>query len=191
MLEITEKAAALDELRERARELERFRHLVGRASGSGLEVLVIETLNVILKGSGYRAEDREDVRAEDFWIVGLNGDVALAEVKGQNTHIRRDDVNQVDSHRDEVGEAAADLPGLLIVNIFRGHAGLDQRELPVADQAIRRASGSNVLALRTYDLFNLLHQGMSGTDAATVLIDALESGGGWLEVTAEGHALHS
>src|SRR5262249_20068044 len=117
--EIAQREGELEELRDQAAHLEKFRHLIARLSGNPLEERVIETLNVILDGSSYNAEDREDVRAEDFWIVGPDGDLALAEVKGQNTHIRLEDVNQLDNHRDEVGEHAADMPGLLIVNIFR------------------------------------------------------------------------
>jgi len=54
-----------------------------------------EALNVVLDGSDYRAEDREDLRAEDFWIVGPDGDAAMAEVKGINSNVRRQDVNQL------------------------------------------------------------------------------------------------
>lgn len=189
--QIAQHASELEELQGQASNLERFRHLVGRLSGGALETRIIETLNLILEGSGYSAIDREDVRVEDFWIIGPDGDFALAEAKGQNTHIRRDDVNQVDSHREEIGERAANMPGLLIVNIFRGGADLDQRRLPVAGQAVRRAASSDVLVLRTYDLYNLLARKMAGEDVGEQLIDILGQGGGWFEVTPDTCVLHT
>jgi len=190
LLEIAEAEGALADLRDREADLARFRHLVGRATGGNLERLVIDALNQILEGSGYRAEDREDVRAEDFWLVGPEEDFGIVEVKGQNSHVRRDDVNQVDSHRDEIGEQAHNLPGLLVVNIFRGHEDLEQRQLPVAEQVIRRAAGSNVLVLRTIDVYNLLHQALAGRGAGATLLEALRAGGGWLEVATEEAVLH-
>lgn len=190
LIQIAEEEAKTQTLRDRAHYLEKFRHIIGRASGTKLEDLIIETLNVILDGSGHRAEDREELRAEDFWIVGPEGDFALAEVKGHNSHIRLDDVNQVDSHRDEAGEVAGGLPGLLVINIFRGHADLEQRQLPVSSRAIQRGSTSDVLILRTFDVLNLLHRKMAGENAGAIFLEALTSGGGWLEVTTHEHTLH-
>jgi hypothetical protein len=190
LTQIAEREAELAHLREREGYLQRFRQLLHGQTGASLEELVIETLNVVLEGTDYRTEDREDVGVEDFWIVGPEGDFALAEVKGKNTHIRREDVNQVDSHREALGEGAADLPGLLVVNIFRLHDDLDQRQLPVPEQILRRAVVSNVLLLRTMDLYNLLSQKMRVADTATVLVESLGAGGGWLEVGANSHELH-
>jgi hypothetical protein len=119
---------------------------------------------------------------EDFWIVGPDGDAALAEVKGINTNVRREDVNQVDNHREVIGRPQ-EFPGLLVVNIFRGHSGLDQRELAISGQTLSRAANSNVLILRTRDLYNLLIRKLDGADAGQELMDALDTGGGWLAVT--------
>lgn len=177
----------LRELRAEATYLEHFRHLLGpRGTGDALEQLVIEALNVVLEGTDYSAEDRKDVGAEDFWIVGPPGDVALAEVKGTNTHVRRDDVNQVDSHRD-AAERSQEFPGLLIVNIFRGNDTLEQRELPVPEQPLSRAVNSNVLILRTKDLYDLVALKLGNEDAGQQLVAALSAGGGCLTV-ADGAA---
>jgi hypothetical protein len=181
----------LDGLRGEAEGYQRFRLLLGpRGTGGALEEQVIEALNVILDGSEYRAEDRADVRVEDFWIVGADGDVALSEVKGINSNVRRDDVNQVDNNR-EVLERDPEFPGLLIVNIFRGRDSLEDRQLPVSEQVVHRAASSNVLILRTYDLYQLIARKYAGEPAADELIRALLSGlGGWLEVNRSGAEHH-
>ncbi len=189
--EIAETEATLNELRKRAAYLEHFRLLLGpRGSGAALEDLVIEALNLVLDATEYRAEDREDVGAEDFWIVGPDGDVALAEVKGVNTHIRREDVNQVDNHREATGKPQ-EFPGLLVFNISRGQDSLTQRELPVPGQTMTRAANSNVLVLRTRDLYNLLVRKVAGADAGQELLDAHGAGGGWLEVTLDSASLRT
>jgi hypothetical protein len=183
LAEIEQVDTKLARLRERAAYLEHFRLLLGpRGTGPALEQLVIEALNVVLEGTEYSAEDREDVGAEDFWIVGPTGDAALAEVKGTNHHVRRDDVNQVDSHRD-AADRPQEFPGLLIVNIFRGHHTLEQRELPVPEQPLGRAVNSNVLILRTKDLYDLVALKLGGRDAGQQLVEALSAEGGWLVVT--------
>jgi hypothetical protein len=110
--------------------------------------------------------------------------VALAEVKGVNANVRREDVNQVDSHREVAGKPQ-EFPGLLVFNIFRGHDDLAQRELDVPEQTVTRAANSNVLILRTRDLYNLLARKLGGADASQELLDGLEAGGGWLEVTPD------
>jgi hypothetical protein len=185
--DIARAESDLSSLRARATEFERFRLLLGpRGTGAALESLVIESLNTIFVDTPYRAEDRDDVGVEDFWIVGPNGDFALAEVKGQNTHVRRDDVNQVDSHREALGDRAQGLPGLLIVNIFRGQSSIEQRLLPVPDQISSRAASSEVLVLRTADLYNLVGVKLRGGDASADFVNALGSGGGWLEVRDDG-----
>jgi hypothetical protein len=80
LAEIEQVETKLARLRERAAYLEHFRLLLGpRGTGLALEQLVIEALNVVLEGTEYSAEDRDDVGAEDFWIVGPTGDAALAE----------------------------------------------------------------------------------------------------------------
>jgi hypothetical protein len=149
-----------------------------------LETLIIDALSVVLEGSGYMAEDREDVGAEDFLIVGPEGDFALAESKGIGSHVRREHVNQVDNHRSAAGRDVDEFPGLLVVNIFRNTAGMGERLLPASDEVVRQADRQNVLILRGVDLYYLVSRKLAGEDAAGELIGALGAHGGWLEVTA-------
>jgi hypothetical protein len=176
--------------RQRAVSLARFRLLVGSLHDTELEALVIEALNFVLEGSDYSAQDREDLGAEDFWLIGPNGDHALAESKGIGSHVRREHVNQVDNHRSAAGRDVDDLPGLLVVNVFRGNESMDQRLLPVSDDVIRHADRQNVLILRGIDLYKLVSRKLAGDEAATELVGALDSHGGWLEVSDDRTELH-
>lgn len=170
-----------------------FRHLLGSASGSALEALIIEALNLVLEGTDATAEDREDTGAEDFWLVGPDGDIALAEAKGIGGHIRRQNVNQVDDHRDQHDLEPEEMPGLLVVNVFRNTDGDDasQRSLPVSPDVVDHSRRNNVLVLRTRDLFYLLHRRLEGNRVGQEFLDALKGGGGWLEADADGTELHT
>jgi hypothetical protein len=182
---------ALQTLRQRASELSRFRLLVGHLSGDAFEQLVIHTLNVVFEGTDHLAEDREDLRAEDFWVSAAGQDRALAEAKGIGRHVRREDVNQVDNHRAGLERVVEELPGLLVVNVFRGDESLESRELPVNQDVIRHAVRQNVLVLRGIDLYHLVSQRLGGANVGDELISALYAGGGWLEVTAEAISLRN
>lgn len=188
--EIEALRAELASRQERAAELERYRHMVGTLHDSGLEALVIRALNRLLEGTGYRAEDREDVGGEDFWIVDEDGDRAIAEVKGVNRGIGRPDVNQVDNHRAALERETEDLPGLLIVNTHRRSDDLVQRREPPHPDVVLKARQQNVLLLRGTDLYELVSRTLAGEPVGERFIEALFAGGGWLEATEERVELH-
>jgi hypothetical protein len=174
--------AEIEVAQNEAAQLERYRQIIGHATGEALEELTIEILNVILAETGYAAEDREDVGAEDFWLVEGDEDRALAEVKGIGGSVNRQAVNQVDNHRAERELSVESIPGLLLVNTYRNSDDPTQRDLPVSSDVIKHAVRLNVLVLRTRDLYFLLHQHLDGRAAGQTLIDILGLGGGWLEV---------
>lgn len=194
---LTEKIAHLQtqvgEATAQAARLRGFRHLIGTASGSTLEKLIIEALNLVLEGTDLSAEDRKDTGAEDFWLVGPDGDRALAEAKGVSGHVKRQNVNQVDNHREEHGLKPEDMPGLLIVNVFRNTDGEEatQRSLPVSTDVIANARRNNVLILRTLDLFRLLQRRLAGNSVSKEFENAIDAGGGWLEAKGEDIQLHT
>lgn len=183
-------SAEIGEARSEAETLRSHRQILGSASGDELERLVIEVLNLILDGTGYVAEDRPDVKAEDFWIVEAGEDRALVEVKGIGGSISRPAVNQVDNHRAENELSVEEMPGVLIVNPFRNSDAFDQRTLPVSSDVIKHAVRLNVLVLRTLDLYYLLHHALDGNKGAEKFVEALPLGGGWLQVTETDCKLH-
>jgi hypothetical protein len=190
--EIDRLSTRLTKLQTQADQLEGYRHLIGNLSGDPFEELVIDSLNVVLDGTDHHAEDREDVGAEDFWIVAPGGDHALAEAKGIGSHVRRRDVSQVEMHRAEVqGEEDSELPGLLIVNVFRSADQLERRQLPVSDDIARHAARLNVLILRGWDLYQLVARALADPETGRQFLAQLSAGGGWLEVTPEALSLHT
>jgi hypothetical protein len=190
--EIEEVSTRLMELQTEADRLEGYRHLVGNLSGDPFEELVIESLNVVLDRTDHYAEDRDDVGAEDFWIVAPGGDRALAEAKGIGSHVRRRDVSQVEMHRAETqGEEDVELPGLLVVNIFRSTDELERRQLRVSDDIARHAARLNVLILRGWDLYQLVARALADPETGRQFLAQLSMGGGWLEVTPEVLSLHT
>jgi hypothetical protein len=181
----------VSELQENAHRLERYRQLAGRLSGDPFEELVIDALNRVLEPTAYRAEDRPDLSAEDFWLVGPDGDHAVAEAKGIGSNVRRQDVSQVEMHRAQIqDDRDEDLHGLLVVNTFRSADDLARKQLPVNDDIAHHAERLNVLVLRGWDLFQLLDRALSGQGAGEEFLGALSDGGGWLEVTADGLTRH-
>jgi hypothetical protein len=176
--------AELADAEAEAARLRSFRSITGPGSGAALERLVIEALNVILAGSGYSAVDRPDAGAEDFWIVGPDGDFALAEVKGINTSVRRTHINQVDDHRSQLGRDDGQPPGLLVVNVNRGSEDLAAKQEEVHPDIRAHAVRQNVLLVTGFDLYQLLALALSGHNAGDALISGLSAGGGWLKVRA-------
>jgi hypothetical protein len=172
--------------------LTRHKLLVGHGSGTTLEALIIEELNLVLAGSGLEARDVQERGVEDFEVVDeAKNRRAFAESKAASRGVTLEHVNQLNSHRTELFDAAADeLPGLLVVNTFRNEDELARRRTAVDDRIVRHAQRMNVLILRTWDLYGLVARRLAGGDDAGVVAAALQGGGGWLEVTEKGLTNH-
>jgi hypothetical protein len=188
--------ARIEKLREetqvaegKAARLKEYRQMIGRASGDELERLVIKALNVVLTRTGWEARDRPDLKAEDFWIVEEGQDRVLAEVKGVGGSVNRQAVNQVDNHRAEHELAVEEVPGVLVINTFRNSDDEGQRKTPVSADVARHAVRLNVLVLRSLDLYFLLNRALAGEEMGKVLVEALQAGGGWLQVTESSQSL--
>ena len=184
--DIASRTLELSGLAEKARRFARYRLLVGPLQGDPLEELVIDTLNVLLERTDHRAENRPELFAEDFWICGPAGDVALAEVKGVNSGIKRPHINQVDDHRAALEATPEELPGLLIVNHHRALDLERKVEGDVHPTVRKHAQRQNVLVLRTVDLYRLLSLSLAGEPVGSQLVALLREGGGWLEVLEDG-----
>jgi hypothetical protein len=158
---------------------------MGTLHDAALEALVIDSVNRVLDRTDYSPEDREDTGGEDFWIVGPQGEVAIAEVKGISGDVRRRDVNQVDNHRSELGRSDDELPGLLVINTYRGDDDLERKRQAPHPSVLRLLRSQNVLLLRGADLYELVSRAINGEHVGDRLVEALSAGGGWLEATPE------
>lgn len=180
--EIAQVANRLQQLEDDLTSLREFHHLLGSASGRRFEQLCIRTMNTILHGTGYVAEDRPETHDEDFWIVANDADIALVEAKGVGSNVRREHVNQVDNHRETHGKSPQELPGVLIVNTFRNSDDLASRRKELSADVIAAAVRQNVLVMRSWDLHQLLGRHLSGEEVAWEFAKSLDAGGGWLHV---------
>lgn len=165
-----------------AQELANFRMIVGPYEGETLELLIIQILNRIFDRTEVIAEDRAESFHEDFWITNGTDDLAICEAKGIGTNVRREHINQVDDHRSRLELEPEALPGLLVVNIFRGSDDLVRRQTPLSPEVIRHAVRQNVLVLRTWDLYKMLGRSWSHDSTGAEFLSRLTEGGGWLEV---------
>jgi hypothetical protein len=180
--------AQLVDVRSEADKLAEYRKLMGPLHDDPLEQLVIKALNVVLEPTKYRAEDRVDLKKEDFWLVDGDGeDFALAEAKGIGTGIRNEHVNKVDNFRGELEKTPEQLPGLLVVNIFRNSDDPDRKQLPVDGQVAATGRRQNVLILRGIDLYRLVSLARQEPKTGSQLVKQIKTGGGgWLEITDSG-----
>lgn len=128
--------------------------------------------------------DPIDNHIEDFKIKESSNILAFCEVKGTKKGVKREYVNQVDSHR-ERNDIETSVPGILIINNQMALNSLQKRnETEITGEHITRAVNSNVLIIRTIDLLNFmkLYEKESKGDRRKKMQNYLNKGGGWLKV---------
>ena len=109
---------------------------------------------------------------------------AIAEIKGVNSGVSREHINQVDSHRERLG-LSSDFPALLVVNTKMNATNMKVKDLEIAGDQIKKAVVDNVLILRTLDLLNLIYLEEKGNITKDKIIEILLKERGWLKVTKE------
>ena len=78
------------------------------------------------------------------------------EIKGINGGLKREHINQVDSHRERLG-LPTEIPGLLILNDFSDINGLQERKAKRFDQVhLGHADKLNIRILRTTTLLEIV-----------------------------------
>jgi len=133
---------------------------------------------------GFRVKvDGIDELREDLKLLNDKNDpLFFIEVKGTNRGVKREHINQADSHR-ERADLPPDFPALLIMNThIKNSRTLSEKNQDIAFEQVTHARKSNVLILRTYDLLGLLKMHLAekiGLDEVKVL---LATNSGWLRV---------
>ena len=124
-------------------------------------------------------EGREDGKILDADLRIL----AIFEVKGIKVGVGRNQINQVDSHREGNGMLAT-TPGILFINNQMDVSGIKERvETIIAQEQIAHAVRNGVTIVRTIDLIFLMkHLEAKGVGArGAELLRLFNTGGGWLK----------
>jgi hypothetical protein len=147
-----QRSAPSDELRRLDQEIAAIRRLKTILLFDGAR-LVEEVANALQQGLGF-VVGREEKYREDSAIFDSQGQVlVLAEVKGTNRGVKREHINQADSHRERSG-LAPDFPTLLIMNThIRSARRIDEKDVEIAAEQIRHASNNNVLIIGRWTSF--------------------------------------
>lgn len=179
-------------LREKVVELEaNMKHWKGYkailvTSGEFLKNNIIKILEEFFE---LKIDPIDDVR-EDAKIIDEKGNVlAIIEIKGTKRGIKREHINQVDSHR-ERNELEISIPGILFINNEMSIKGIDKRlKTKVPNEHIKHAKNLNILIVRTIDLLFLMRHLENKPDKKDELVRIIESGGGWFKATPESYEI--
>ncbi|MDP3112766.1 MAG: hypothetical protein Q8M71_11750 [Thermodesulfovibrionales bacterium] len=109
---------------------------------------------------------------------------AIAEVKGVNAGVKREHINQVDSHRERLG-LSHDFPALLIINTKMDARDLAAKELDVASEQIKKAVSDNILIITTLDLINIIFLMEEKKIVRDELLNIFKGKAGWLKATKD------
>ena len=132
-------------------------------------------------------EHREDAKVVDDKKQPL----VLLEFKAMGGGVGREDVSQLNFHRDGT-KLADDIPGVLIANCNRKVTSIEERLTAQVDgRQIHYAKSLNVLIIRTIDLLVLMRQleDKPVVERRELLMKAFTSGGGWLKTTETSHEI--
>jgi hypothetical protein len=151
-------------------------------SGPLLVSDVSAMLEVVL---GLKVDTQDEFR-EDIKLLGEDGKViGVCEIKGINRGIKRENINQTDSHRERSGFDSS-FPALLIANTnIKSARSIVEKDQEIAVEQVKHAAHMRVLVMRTIDLLGLLrlvlmHQ-MSPQEARSLVLSSI----GWLRVQAD------
>lgn len=168
----------LQELRERNDTLEQFKSSLAMTG----EDLVESLISVFTEGFGILVDGTDELR-EDFKLLNNESEpFCLCEVKGVNKGVKREHINQADSHRERSGYDEK-FPSLLIVNThIRNARSVEEKDQEIAEEQIRHAVSMNILILRTIDILGLLRMFLGGTLNRNALEALLVKNSGWLRI---------
>jgi hypothetical protein len=149
------------------------------------DLLVDAVVSVLKEGLKLRVDDTDQYR-EDIRVLNVEGQpLVFGEIKGTNRGVKREHINQADSHR-ERAELKPDFPAILIINTHIKNARkLEEKDQEIASEQVRHAKAHNVLVLRTLDLLRLLRLVLKGKVSSDQVLTLLQEKSGWLRVSDE------
>lgn len=174
--ELGELLSKADQLQQTLFKLKSYKGILTQ-SGEALKDTVVLILRDFFS---LNVTDVEEFK-EDALIRDQEGKpLIVLEIKGTKSGVKREYINQVDSHRERRGLNSS-LPGLLIINDQMDVEEISERlATTVASEQIVHAQKMNVLILKTIDLLFLMRFLESNSEAGKVLLDHCTKGGGRL-----------
>jgi hypothetical protein len=151
-------------------------------AGSG-EKLVEAVAKILSVGFGLSVDATDEFR-EDLKLLNPRGKPAVfVEVKGTARGIKRENVNQADSHRERACLPSS-FPTVLIQNTHNNAKSLKEKAQEVSSEQVQHAVALKILVLRTLDLVRLLdlHLANPKSGVADTFMRALMTQHGWLRV---------
>ena len=176
-----EKSSAIARIEEINAEIDVYRNYK-KALVQGDDQLVDTVSEILDKGFGFNIDPVDEYR-EDLKIIDGEGvPLVFCEVKGVNRGVKREHVNQADSHR-ERADLSATFPTLLIINTHIKNArNLDEKDQDVPLEQVIHGKKNNVLIIRTLDLLRLLCLKLEKDIPKETILDLFRTPGGWLRV---------
>ena len=147
---------------------------------------LVADVSAILEAALGTKVDAVDEFREDVKLVGEDGKVVgVCEVKGINRGIKRENINQTDSHRERSGFDDS-FPALLVANTsIKSARSIAEKDQEVASEQVKHAVHVRILIMRTIDLLGLLRLVLAGrlsqNDARTLVFSNV----GWLRVQSD------
>lgn len=179
-------SSRLDEIEQQRAVVTRFKRVL---VGDG-DSLVEDVVYLLTEGFKLSVS-HDDHGQEDLRILDDDGHPqAFIEVKGTTRGVKREHVNQADSHR-ERAELPSKFPTVLLINTHGKNArSVQEKDQPVASEQVIHAVKMHVLILRTLDLLRFFVGVEKGRHSAEDFLIFLKTEVGWLEVLDEGINVH-
>jgi len=177
--EKSQAIARIEKINERLETYRKFK----KALIQGNEHLVDTVSTILSDGFEFTVNSVDDFKEDLKILDDHGGPFVLCEVKGINRGVKREYVNQVDSHR-ERGGFPSSFPAVLIANTHIKNArNLGEKDMDVPEEQVVHARKNNVLILRTLDLLRLLRLKIENRITKETVLELLSGPGGWLKVS--------
>lgn len=176
-------AKKISEIDEKTELLRKYKSILARTGDD----LVDSVATVFQKGFGIDVDPVDKLREDIKLLDDNNKPFCLCEVKGTNKGVKRENINQANSHR-ERSEFKAEFPSLLVMNIKNARS-ITEKDQEIATEQILHAKNKNVLILRTLDLLELLRLYKNNKITLAKLKELLTSNAGWLRVCKDGYKI--
>jgi len=180
--ELTALEARMAVIAQRKAELSRYKSILALSSNA----LVASVVDVLVHGFGIPVDTHDELR-EDFKMLDDKGQpFCLCEVKGTNKSLKREHLNQADSHRERSG-FQEDFPAVIIINTHMKNArSVVEKDQEIAREQILHARKMSVLILRTIDLLRLLKLHLNRQTTLPEVKNLLTQNSGWFRVNDTG-----